>query len=80
MFHIYVANGVADEGYFPDQKDVHVPHEKKRATKKRGPLAGPNHRSVLFEKTEADLGPQSSIAPPVAFFLGTIPISQFPIS
>ena len=36
--------------------------------KKRGPLAGPNHRSVFFKKTGADPGPQSSIAWPVAFF------------
>ena len=49
-------------------KKHYMLHTKKRAPKKRRPLAGPNHRSVLFKKTEADPGPQSSIAPPVAFF------------
>ena len=56
------------------RKNIHAYVEKKRAQKKRRPLAGPNHRSVFFKKTEADPGPQSSIPPPVAFFSKANPV------
>ena len=62
------------ENLFCGMQSIHTRHEKNGSQKKTGAAGWPESIGrCILKKTGADLGQQSSIAPPVAFFLWPTP-------